>query len=150
MENEQKPVQAVSLYWDILTTRIRKDLFKKPKTLGGGVKSQWLPGPTETEVCIVIELSGFDTTDSREIELFFVSVKGTYSIKGAPRSPNSGFPILPKDQIVTMGLATYYVARGVLLAKSTATFVREIVMREPDPQMFLETASKPDLGFSIN
>ena len=137
-------VQPKGLYWEIVTTRFRKDIFRKPST-NGGVGVKWYPDVSKDEVAVVVELFAYDGNKERQIEIGFVSVKGVFSVKGAPQ--RNGTMVLSPLHAIYMGQMTYDTARGVFLAKAAKTPLEGLVFHEPDPKIFFPT-SMP--GISLN
>ena len=135
MENTPLHIDVNPISWKILSTRIRKDIFKKPTNAAALIGTHWRPDIANEKLTFVLDLTIRDKSDAKPIELGFVSLEVICEMKGVSKlGPNAAFP---PEIMILLGKKACDIAYGVLLAKSVGTGFNGIALPEVPPQAFL-------------
>jgi hypothetical protein len=135
MDNTPLRIDVNPISWKILSTRIRKDVFKKPSNAAALIGTHWNPDVVKEQLTFILDLTIRDKSDTKPIELGFVSLEVICEMKGVSKlGPNVGFP---PEIMIRLGQKACDIAYGVLLAKSVGTGLHGIALPEVPPQAFL-------------
>ena len=135
MQEPQNEFAVVPLSWRIVSTRLRKDLMKKPTKASARVGTHWHGDPATKKMTLVLDLTIVDKGAQNPVELGFVSLEGVFQLSGITSS--GVIAEVPAEMIIRIGQKVCDTAYGILLAKSVGTALHGLAMPEVPYQAFL-------------
>jgi len=118
-ESHHKISQYAVLSYEIVSSRVRKDIFKKPTLGGGSVNAQWVMKKEKEELLLTLDLTIREKGRQTPIELAFISVKGVFHVPGIAQLAEH--ELVPPELLHRIGQKTCDIAYGILLTKSVGT-----------------------------
>jgi hypothetical protein len=145
MEQKGNMMKYAVLSYEIVSSRVRKDIFRMPEKGGVTVSTHWEMKPEKEQLELTLSLALRDKSVQNQIELGFISVKGIFHVLGLAMLGEH--ELVPIELLHRLGQKTCDIAYGVLLSKSVGTALYGLPMDELPPQAFIQQGFP---GMSMN